>query len=52
MIYAILIAYIAIVFLGSLRGSAEKAITPEGYFLANRDLGTLTLFFYHFGNQF
>lgn len=45
MIYAILIAYIAIVFLGSLRGTAENAKTPEGYFLANRGLGTLTLFF-------
>ncbi|MEM0995085.1 MAG: sodium:solute symporter family protein [Bacteroidota bacterium] len=45
MIYAILIAYITIVFLGSLRGSSENAKTPEGYFLANRDLGTLTLFF-------
>lgn len=45
MIYAILIVYIAIVFLGSLRGTAENAKTPEGYFLANRDLGTLTLFF-------
>ncbi|MEL6719495.1 MAG: sodium:solute symporter family protein, partial [Bacteroidota bacterium] len=45
MIYAILIAYIAIVFLGSLGGSSENAKTPEGYFLANRGLGTLTLFF-------
>ncbi len=45
MIYAILLVYIAIVFLGSLRGSAENAKNPEGYFLANRDFGTLTLFF-------
>lgn len=45
MIYAILIAYIAIVFLGSLKGTADNAKTPEGYFLANRNLGTLTLFF-------
>ncbi|MEM6700480.1 MAG: sodium:solute symporter family protein, partial [Bacteroidota bacterium] len=45
MIYAILIAYIAIVFLGSLRGTSANAKTPEGYFLANRGLGTLTLFF-------
>ena len=45
MIYFILVAYIAIVFIGSLRGSAEQAKTPEGYFLANRGLGTLALFF-------
>ena len=45
MIYAILIGYIAIVFLGSLRGVQKEASTPEGYFLANRNLGTLTLFF-------
>ena len=45
MVYAILIAYIAIVFLGSLRGARQDANTPEGYFLANRNLGTITLFF-------
>ena len=45
MIYCILIVYIAIVFIGSLRGTAENTKTPEGYFLANRDLGTLSLFF-------
>ncbi len=45
MIYAILIAYIAIVFLGSLRGTSANAKTPEGYFLANRGLGTWSLFF-------
>ncbi len=45
MIYAILFIYIAIVFLGSLRGASENATTPEGYFLANRGLGTLALFF-------
>ena len=45
MIYAILIGYIAIVFLGSLRGVKKDATTPEGYFLANRGLGTLALFF-------
>lgn len=45
MIYAILFIYIAIVFLGSLRGTAENANTPEGYFLANRGLGTVALFF-------
>jgi len=45
MIYFILIVYIAIVFLGSLRGSAETTKTPEGYFLANRNLGTWSLFF-------
>lgn len=45
MIYVILIGYIAIVFLGSLRGVKKDATTPEGYFLANRGLGTLALFF-------
>ena len=45
MVYAILLIYIAVVFLGSLRGAREDAGTPEGYFLANRSLGTLTLFF-------
>ncbi len=45
MVYAILIGYIAIVFLGSLRGARQDANTPEGYFLANRNLGTITLFF-------
>ena len=45
MVYAILIAYIGIVFLGSLRGAKQESSTPEGYFLANRGLGTLTLFF-------
>ena len=45
MIYVILVVYIAIVFLGSLRGSSSLARTAEGYFLANRGLGTLALFF-------
>ena len=45
MIYVILFLYIAIVFLGSLRGTTENAKTPEGYFLANRGLGTFALFF-------
>ena len=45
MVYAILLIYIAVVFLGSLRGAKQDATTPEGYFLANRSLGTPTLFF-------
>ena len=45
MVYAILIAYIAITFLTSLRGARAKSSTPEGYFLANRNLGTVALFF-------
>ena len=45
MVYVILIGYIAIVFLGSLRGAKKDVTTPEGYFLANRNLGTLALFF-------
>ena len=45
MVYIILIAYIAIVFIGSLMGVKKVNTTPEGYFLANRNLTTLTLFF-------
>jgi len=45
MIYAILIIYIAFTFWGSLIGTKVKEATPESYFLANRDLGTLSLFF-------
>ena len=45
MVYFILIAYITITFLGSLAGAKKLGGTPEGYFLANRNLGTLTLFF-------
>ena len=45
MVYFILIAYIAITFLGSLTGAQKEGETPEGYFLANRNLGTLALFF-------
>ncbi len=45
MVYIILVAYIAIVFLGSLRGAKRETSTAEGYFLANRDLKTLVLLF-------
>ena len=45
MTYLILITYIAITFLGSLVGAKKLSGTPEGYFLANRNLTTLTLFF-------
>ncbi len=45
MVYTILVAYLLIVFIGSLRGAAAESSTPEGYFLANRGLGTLSLFF-------
>jgi SSS family solute:Na+ symporter len=45
MVYLILISYIALTFLGSLRGVRKKTSTPEGYFLADRNLGTLALFF-------
>ncbi len=44
MVYLILIAYISITFLGSLVGD-RKTNTPEGYFLANRNLKTVSLFF-------
>jgi len=45
MIYAILIIYIAFTFWGSLVGISKKEQTPESYFLANRNLKTLGLFF-------
>jgi len=45
MIYIILIIYISFTFWASLYGTKIKDATPESYFLANRDLGTLSLFF-------
>jgi len=45
MIYAILIIYIALTFLASLYGSKIKDATPESYFLADRNMGTIGLFF-------
>ncbi len=45
MIYIILILYIAFTFWGSLIGTGKQENTPESYFLANRSLKTLSLFF-------
>lgn len=45
MIYVILITYLAFTFWGSLIGVKMKSSTPESYFLANRNLGTISLFF-------
>ena len=45
MVYLILISYFLVVFVGSLRGAKQSTTTPEGYFLANRGLGTVALFF-------
>ena len=45
MVYLILVAYIAFTFLTSLQGTRALGKTPEGYFLANRNLGSLALFF-------
>lgn len=45
MIYLILFLYIAFTFWGSLIGIKSKEATPESYFLANRNLTTLSLFF-------
>ncbi len=45
MVYIILIGYIALTFLSSLLGKKEKEDTPESYFLANRGLGVIALFF-------
>ena len=45
MVYLLLVAYVAFTFWGSLVRRKENTDTPEGYFLANRNLKTLTLFF-------
>jgi SSS family solute:Na+ symporter len=45
MIYIILIAYMAFTFWGSLIGVKKHNNTPEGYFLANRNLKAVALFF-------
>ena len=45
MIYVILIAYLAFTFWGSLIGVKDQNQTPEGYFLANRNLNSGALFF-------
>jgi SSS family solute:Na+ symporter len=45
MVYIILIAYIALTFMSSLIGKSKEEDTPESYFLANRGLGVVTLFF-------
>ncbi len=46
MVYIILITYICLTFLSSLFGKKSKREeTPESYFLANRNLGVVTLFF-------
>jgi len=45
MIYVVLISYLTFTFWGSLIGSKPKEATPESYFLADRNLSTLSLFF-------
>jgi len=45
MVYLILIVYIGFTFIGSLVGTRDKEETPESYFLADRNLKTLGLFF-------
>jgi len=45
MIYIILLSYLIIIFWGSLIESRPRQATPESYFLANRNLTTLSLFF-------
>ena len=45
MIYVVLFIYLAITFWGSLIGVKAKGATPESYFLADRNLSTLALFF-------
>jgi SSS family solute:Na+ symporter len=45
MVYIILVLYLAFTFLGSLYTNRNREETPESYFLANRNLRTLTLFF-------
>ncbi len=45
MIYLILAMYLGFTFWASLFGNKLKNDTPEAYFLAGRDLGTIALFF-------
>lgn len=45
MFLTILIVYFVFVFVGSLRGASAKSKTAESYFLADRGLSTLALFF-------
>jgi len=45
MIYFILIIYLGFTFWASLFGNKLKNDTPEAYFLAGRNLGTISLFF-------
>ena len=45
MVYLILILYFSFTFLTSLIGSKNDKSSPESYFLANRNLKTLSLFF-------
>jgi SSS family solute:Na+ symporter len=45
MVYIILILYLAFTFWGSLFGLKDKNKTPESYFLADRSLKTMALFF-------
>lgn len=45
MVYIILLSYLAFIFLGSLIGVKSKDATPESYFLADRNLTTISLFF-------
>lgn len=45
MIYAILLIYIAVIFWGSLSLKKTETATPESYFLADRNVSTLSLFF-------
>lgn len=45
MIYIILLLYLGFTFWGSLLGANKKEATPESYFLANRNLKTIALFF-------
>lgn len=45
MIYIVLFIYLGFTFWGSLLGARPKVATPESYFLADRNLSTLSLFF-------
>jgi SSS family solute:Na+ symporter len=44
-VYLILVAYLAVTFLTSLIGRKAGGEDPESYFMANRNLNVLTLFF-------
>ncbi len=52
MVYLIIILYLVLTFGASLIGSAKREDTPEDYFLANRGMGAVVLFFTFIATNF